>query len=168
MNTKLQPITQYEGLPLSNTENYGAYKNIAKGKNVKINTKDINKDNWLSHYTAVLILLRYGIETEEVQSLFIKITFADNVTIDLTIPDYLINLMMWNMILSTGTPIESKHIFFDKEITTDSIKDYIDKNLIDVFRKKFTNKELNNIIDDTLCHFHDIDEFAMYLSNTVN
>lgn len=168
MTTELESTMQYEGLPLSNIENYGVYKNIAKGKNVKINTQDINKDNWLSHYTSVLNLLRDGIETEEIQFLFIKVTFADNVTIDLTVPDYLINLMMWNMLLCTGTFIESKHIFFDNEITTHSIKDYIDKNLIDVFRKKFTNKELNNIIDDTLYHFHDIDEFAMYLSNTVN
>ena len=164
----LEHTSVAEVLPLSNPENYGAYKNIALGKNVKINAAEITKDNWISHYGAILNILRDGIETVEVQNSFIKVTFADNVTLDLSIPDYLLNLIMWNMLIRTGTPLESKHIFFDAEITKDTVKDYIDKHLIDTCRKRFTNKELNNIIDDTLCHFHDIDEFAMYLANTVN
>lgn len=164
----LEHTTVEEVQPLSSPENYGAYKNIALGKNVKISTAEINKGNWISHYGAILNLLRDGIETTEVQDSFIKVTFADNVTLDLSIPDYLLNLIMWNMLIRTEMPIESKHVFFDSEITKDTVKDYIDKHLIDTCRKRFTNKELNNIIDDTLCHFHDIDEFAMYLANTVN
>ena len=89
-------------LPLSNPENYGAYKNIALGKNVKINAAEITKDNWISHYGAILNILRDGIETVEVQDSFIKVTFADNVTLDLSIPDYLLNLIMWNMLIRTG------------------------------------------------------------------
>lgn len=168
LNLGLEEIIATSAEPLSNPENYGVYKSVAQGKNVKVNTADITKENWASHYSSILNLLRDGIETEEVQDSFIKITFTDGVSLDLSIPDYLLNLMMWNMLIRTGIPIESKHVFFDTEITKDTVKDYIDKFLIDTCRKRFSNKELNNIIDDTLCHFHDIDEFAMYLANTVN
>lgn len=156
---------------LSNPENYGVYYPIADFEvrtQVCINTKDINKDNWSDHYNSILNILKDGIESDEVQEAFIKITFTDNAIIELSIMDYLINLIMWNMLIRTDIPIESKHIFFVDEIKKDSIKDYIDKFLIDTNRKKFTNKELNNIIDDTLYHFHDIDSFSMFLSNTVN
>ncbi len=154
---------------LSNIENYGAYAVIANNETpIPINIKNINKENWIAHYNSILNILKDGIETKEVQEAFIKITFEDGIVIELSIMDYLINLIMWNMLIRTNIPIESKHIFFTEEIKKDSIKDYIDKFLIDTNRKRFTNKDLNNIIDDTLCHFHDIDSFAMFLSNTVN
>lgn len=154
--------------PLCNEENYGIYLPIANGKNMKLSITDITKENWLDHYNSILNLLRDGIETSEVQDSFIKVLFADSVSLDLSVPDYLINLIMWNMLVRTNIPIESKHVFFDTEIKRDSIKRYIDTFLIDTCRKRFTNKELNNIIDDTLHRFHDIDEFALFLANTVN
>lgn len=157
-----------EDPPLNNEKNYGIYAQIAKGKNVKISTSDITKENWIVHYNSILNLLRDGIETSEVQESFIKVLFEDGISLELSVPDYLINLIMWNMLIRTNTPIESKHVFFEDEIKKDTVKDYIDKFLIDTCRKKFTNKELNNIIDDTLYHFHDIDEFALFLANTVN
>ena len=166
--TEINTVQISDEEPLSHIENYGQYSQIAYGNDVLINTNSITKDTWQSHYDSVLNILRDGIETDEVQHCYITITFADNVTLDLSIMDYLINLIMWNMLIRTNTKIESKHVFFDDEIKQDTIKDYIDRFLIDENRKLFSNKELNNIIDDTLCHFHDIDEFAYFLSNTVN
>ena len=153
---------------LTHPENYGPYANIITGEPLLVNTSDITKDNWQTHYNSILNIFKDGIEVDEVQGAFINITFVDGVTLELAITDYLINLIMWYMLIRTDTKIESKHIFFDNEIKKDTIKDYIDKFLIDTNRKRFTNKELNNIIDDTLCKIHDIDSFAMFLSNTVN
>ena len=155
-------------LPLSNYKNYGIYGECAHGHTTVINTSDLTRENWGFHYNCILNLLRDGIETDDIQSSFIEVHFADGNKLDLTIPDYLLNLIMWNMLIRTNIPIESKHVFFADEIKKDTIKDYIDKFLIDTSRKRFTNKELNNIIDDTLYHMHDIDEFSMFLSNTVN
>lgn len=155
-------------LPLSNYENYGVYGNNAHGEATTIHTSEITKETWLNHYHSILNLLRDGIETDDIQSSFIEVIFMDNNKLDLTIPDYLLNLIMWNMLIQTDTPIESKHVFFAKEIKKDTIKDYIDTFLIDKNRKRFSNKDLNNIIDDTLHYLHDIDEFAMFLANTVN
>ena len=156
------------GEPLSNMDNYGPYAAIAYGKNVYVNTNSITRETWQNHYDSVLNILKDGIETDEVQQGFVNITFADGVVLDLSLVDYLINLMLWTMIIRTNSKIESKHVFFEKYINKKSIKNYIDKHLIKVNRRYFSNRELNNIIDDTLVHFHDIDKFAFFLANTVN
>lgn len=153
---------------LVHPENYGVYAGIVNGEKLNISVNDLTKDNWPSHYNSVLNLFKDGIETEAIQKCFITITFADNSKLDLSLADYLLNLIMWRMLIRTNIPIMPNHIFFVDEIKKDSIKDYIDKYLIDTSRKSFTNKELNNIIDDTLYRMHDIDSFAMFLSNTVN
>ena len=154
--------------PFSHPENYGIYAPIANAEKIFVNTSSITKDTWQNHYNSVLNLFKDGIETDNVQNGFINVTFADGVSLDISLADYLINLMMWNMLIRVNIPVESRHIFFDDEIKKDTIKDYIDKFLIDTSRKNFTNKELNNIIDDVLYHFHDVDAFAMFLANTVN
>ena len=155
---------------LNHPENYGIYVGVINGEKVIVNTSSITSDTWQSHYDSVLNLFKDGIETEVIQKGFVTIVFSDarNKAIDLALTDYLINLIMWNMLIRTNTPIMPYHIFFCNEIKKDSIKDYIDRFLIDTSRKKFSNKELNNIIDDTLYRIHAIDDFAMFLSNTVN
>lgn len=155
---------------LNHPENYGIYAGIANGEIISVNSSNINASTWQSHYDSVLNLFKDGIETEKVQKAFIRVIFDSSNGFDLmlSLSDYLINLIMWNMLIRTQVSIMPYHVFFYNEIKKDSIKDYIDRFLIDVSRKRFSNKELNNIIDDTLYRIHDIDEFAMFLSNTVN
>lgn len=156
-----------EQVRLVHPENYGPYVGIINHEKVHINVSAI-ASNWQLHYDSILNLFRDGIETECIQNGFVNIIFANGFDADLSLADYLLNLIMWNMLIRTNIPIMPMHIFFANEIKKDSIKDYIDRFLIDTSRKKFTNKELNNIIDDTLYRIHDIDSFAMFLSNTVN
>lgn len=153
---------------LVNIENYGPYAEIIHNNKIYINVASLTKDTWQSHYDSVLNLFKDGIERECVQKGFVNVTFCNGANLDLSLADYLLNLIMWNMLIRTNIPILPMHIFFSNEIKKDTIKDYIDRFLIDTSRKNFTNKELNNIIDDTLFRFHDIDSFAMFLSNTVN
>ena len=164
-NVKLQEPIPFR---LTNIESYGPYSDIIHNKIVNIDLRSITKNTWQSHYDSVLNLFKDGIETECIQKGFVNVTFYNNVSIDLSLADYLINLIMWNMLIRTNIDIYPMHIFFANEIKKDTIKDYIDRFLIDTSRKNFTNKELNNIIDDTLFRIHDIDSFAMFLSNTVN
>ena len=147
---------------------YGIYSPILKGEKPIIDTLSFNAETWDEYYNKLLYLFEDGIELKEVETGFVHVRFADGVELDLALVDYFINLMMWFMLVRTNIPVCSFHVFFDKEITKDTIKDYIDKFLIDVSRKRFSNLELNNIIDDTLCRFHDIDQFSMFFSNTVN
>jgi hypothetical protein len=137
------------------------------GKQV-INVKDINIDNWDDYFNGILNIMKDGIETDFVQSNFITLDFNVSETIDLSVTDLFFNVIMWYLIVRTGSEIQPYHIFFDDTITKRTIKRYIDDFFIKVNRHKFTNLELNNIIDDTLHKFNYINIFSMYLANTIN
>ena len=153
---------------LVHPENYGIYVDIINFKKIEVDARSLTIDTWQSHYDSVLNLFRDGIECECIQKGFVSVTFTNGSVIDLALPDYLLNLIMWHMLISTNIPIQPIHIFFAKEIKKDTIKDYIDRFLIDTSRRNFGNRVLNNIIDETLYRLHDIDSFAMFLANTVN
>lgn len=153
---------------LVNLKNYGVYAGLANNEKITINTGNITLENYESYYSSLLNIFKDGIETEQVQSYMIEIQFVNGPVIQMSLFDYWLNLVMWFMVIATDRKITSKFILFADEIKQDTIKDYIDENLIDVCRKTHTNMDLNNIIDDTLRKFHDLDKFAFYLSNTVN
>ena len=129
-NQKEQPA-----ITIENPENYWVYLPILRGENINLEIGAINRDNWQHHYDSILNILRDAIETDEVQHAFISIKFNDGITLDLSVMDYLLNLIMWSMLIKTAVPIMSYHVFFDEEIKKDSIKDYIDKFLINESRK---------------------------------
>lgn len=162
---------------LENYENYFVYDVLAKKRFQTIKTSEINVDNWNNHIDGIVNILRDGIETEYVQSMFIKVVFEDGISVELSIFDYFFNLIMWHCIIKAGGKIFSRHLFFPDDITQDKIKDYIDNNFIDVYRKanfnglnspEEINIALNNMIDSTLHPFMLIDIFAFYLANTIN
>lgn len=148
-------------------ENYGPFAPIANGEDLVIHTNEITMQNWDYYYKSLLNLFRDGIQTEEIHNKLITVVFADNKSLELTLFDLYLNLIMWYVLIAAGAPVEAKHVFFDDEITQNSIKNYIDRFLIEEYRKKISNVVLNNIIDDCLNKFHDIEIFAMYLSNTL-
>ena len=160
-----QKLKQESGLIYP--ENYGFYAPLAYGEHLVVNTKDISILNWNDHYKAILNVLKDGIYSDEVHKIMITVVFADSIALDLSIFDYYINLIMWYVLVASNTPICGKHVFFDKEITQNSIKNYIDNFLIEENRKKISNVTLNNIIDDAITRFHDLDLFSLYLSNTL-
>lgn len=153
---------------LTNFENYGPYRELVEKGQTTVVVTDITKYNYNDHFYGILNILRDGIELREVQSMFITVVFKPGVHCRLTIMDYLFNLLMWHLLIRTGQRIKPKHLFFDDAITKRSIKTYIDGFLIDNMRKTVSNIELNNIIDDTLVKYKHIEEFAMYLANTIN
>ena len=163
---------------LVNFNNYGIYANLILGQPLTIHTNDITKENILTHYYSLLNVFRDGIETETVQQTFINICFDENngVCCELSLPDYFINLIFWYMIVHSDQKIKGKHLFFNKAITRGNIKEYIDDNFIDVYRKanfqgattpEEVNKILNNMIDGSLHPFSLIDIFSFYLATTI-
>ena len=153
---------------LTNFENYGPYRELVEKGETMVIVTNITKYNYNDHFYGILNILRDGIELREVQSMFITVVFKPGVSCRLTIMDYLFNLLMWHLLIRTKQRIKPKHIFFDDAITKKSIKNYIDGFLIDNMRKSVSNIELNNIIDDTLVKYKHVEEFAMYLANTIN
>jgi len=147
---------------------YGVYKTLIEKGKQKIYTKDINAANINDHFYSCINILKDGIETPEVQAYMINVEFVDGEDIDLSIFDYIINLMMWQLCTSTETPIESIHLAFFENITKRNIKEYIDNIFIDKYRKKIPSIRLNQIIDDVIGKFRDFRQFQMYLANTLN
>lgn len=153
-----------------NLENYGIYDKLIKDGYIDINLSYtlLTETDIESHFKWILNILRDGIETDIVKSLRINIIFSDNIDISLSIFDYLFNLLFWNLPVSVGEKISSRYLFFSMDgITKDTIKEYIDNHFIRLYRDKVDIKRMNNIIDDSIYKFTNIDYFGMFLSNTV-
>lgn len=153
---------------LENYNNYGKFVDFVKTGECTVRVTDINIDNWGEYFEGLTAILRDGIETPFVHNTFVKIEFGNGSIIELSITDLWFNLIMWYLIVRVGDKIEPKHLFFDEAITRNSIKKYIDNFFIEGNRKRFSNLELNNIIDDTLCQYAKVDDFSLYLANTIN
>ena len=156
------------GTILENWENYGVYVPLVRDGSIQVYTGDLTKENLNNHFYSILNIMRDGIETEFVQHMAINIKFVDNVDVTLSIFDYFLNLIMWNLPLSTDEKITSYFLFFHEKFNRGVIKDYIDDKFLNVNRTKYETITLCNIIDDTLYKFRYVDEFSLYLCNTIN
>ena len=153
---------------LENVKAYDPYGEFVQKGQQTIYVDQLTKENWNSHCAGIFNILRDGIETEFVRNSKLDIIFGEGKSIRLSIPDYFMNLIMWRVLLYTDIKIEPKHIFFTENITQKTISKYLNKHFVIPNRKKFDNKYLNNIIDDTLHTFKFLDEFALYFGNTCN
>lgn len=153
---------------LENAEAYGPFETIVSRPDMVLKTDDINKNNWSWFYQGLLNILKDGIETEYIQKYFVRVIFHNKKSVDLSIIDLYFNIIMWRLIVFADEVIMPYHLFFEEELTQNSIKKYIDDHFISENRTKFSNKTLSNIIADTLHCFHDIDQFSDFLANTLN
>ena len=159
--------TQY-GIVLENWQNYGSYVDLVKTGSIRIYTGNLSKENLNDHFYSILNIMRDGIETDFVQHMAVNVQFIDNVDVTLSIFDYFLNLIMWNLPISTDEEISSYFLFFHEKFNRNVIKDYIDDKFLNKNRTKYDTITLCNIIDDTLYRFRYIDEFSLYLCNTIN
>lgn len=147
---------------------YYPYKSLCETGRQEIFTKDLNKMNINQHFYSCINILKDGIETKEVQNMMIHVIFEDGVDIELSIFDYIINIMMWQLCTGIDTPILSVHLAFFEDITKRSIKEYIDNIFVDKCRKYIPFINMNQMIDDVIGKFRDLKPFQMYLANTLN
>ena len=147
---------------------YYFYKDLCETGRQTIFTKDINNGNFRRHFDSILNILKDGIETSEVQSMMIKVVFEDGSDIDLSIFDYLFNLIMWQLCTSINKPILSVHLAFFEDITKREIKEYIDNTFVDKYRKELPFINTNQIIDSVIGIFRELRQFQTYLANTLN
>ena len=133
-----------------------------------INTKMFNSIDLLNkHFFEVLKIMQDGVETKQVQTANIFVTFTDGETVKLSIFDYWFNLIFWGLPVATGQPITSKYLWFTLDIDQDSIANYINDFLADS-RDRYDNILLNNMIDEVMFKFQFIDKFSLFLYNTAN
>lgn len=148
--------------------NYYPYKNLCKKGKQTIHTKDINSQNINQHFYSIINILRDGIETEEVQSMMIHVIFENDNSVDLSLFDYVFNLMFWQLCTAVNHPIWDVHLVYFEDITKREIKEYIDNIFVDKYRKRIPFIELNQTIDSVIGKFRDLRIFQPYLANTLN
>jgi hypothetical protein len=148
-------------------ENYGPYVPLIQNKYMEINTNDITPQNYMSYFDGLLNIMRDGIEDPEVQALKIGVHLSDGNFLRLTIPTFYFQLIFWTFPIYIGDPITVIHLVDTRQITKKTIKSYFNM-IIKQHSKDVDFITLNNLIDETIYKFKYIDEFAMYLSNTVN
>lgn len=148
-------------------ENYGPYIQLAQTGYQEINISEITPENYYEHFDGILNIMRDGIEDPNVQAFKIGLTLADGNFLRLTLVDYWFNLIFFTLPIYIGESVTVKYLFDTRAITKKSIKNYfnmiIKNHCIDV---DFII--LNNLLDETIYKLKYIDEFALYLANTVN
>lgn len=147
---------------------YFMYKDLVETGKQTIKTKDINGDNIENYFDGIINIFKDGIEKKEVQNMMVHIIFADKVEVDLTLFDFVYNVMFWILNTKVNAPIESIHIIFPEDMTKRYITNYIDTMFIDKYRDQFPTVVLNQTIDEVIGKFRDLRMFQMYLANTLN
>lgn len=153
---------------LENLQNYYYYEELVKTQKQIINTKDLNKDNILQHIKGILNICKDGIEQDYVQHMFITVIFADGIDLDLVIFDYYFNLLFWILCTNVDELITSDKLFFPDDITKSYIKRYIDINFLKNNRRTKSFYLLNNTMDDAMDNFKYINDFSLYLMNSLS
>ena len=154
---------------------YFMYQELcAKGKQT-IDTKDINPGNIDNYFYGIINILKDGIESPEVQSMFVRVNFSEykelNIQADyveISIFDYIYNLMFWCLNMSDGEPISILNFIFPEDMTKKFIANYINQIFIKRYRKRIPFIILNRTIDSVIGKFRDLRPFQQYLSNTLN
>ena len=155
---------------LINFNNYYYYADMIKtGNSTVIYVPDLNINNIDEYVEGIINILKDGIETEFIKNARVILSWGDNLTCKLNLPDAWLTLFMWKMLIKTEQEIRPKHIFWNKELKVKNIKNYVDSFVLTRDNKiKFGNYYLNNVIADTLWNYADIEQFAFWLCNTIN
>ena len=162
---------------LNNYQNYYMFADLVRTGKFYLRTSDITSSNWQEYYDGILNILKDNIETEEIKRFIITVDFGNNDIVDLTIFDLYFNIIMWYLVVKSGITLDGRALFCPKVINRKCIKKYFDR-YIPIIVEKFSHIykhdvkritiSLNNIIDDTLSKFSDVDSFSFFLANTIN
>lgn len=147
---------------------YFMYKSLVEKGRQTISTKDINDSNIDQYFYGIINIFKDGIDTEDVSNMMIHVIFEDKEEVDLTIFDYVFNVMFWVLNTKVEEPITSINLIFPEDITQRYITNYINTLFIDKYRDKMPTIQLNQIIDEAIGRFRDLRPFQIYLANTLN
>ena len=147
-------------------ENYYVYTDIIEKGKLELDIKDITIENYYDHFNAVTNILRDGIELEEIQNSKVYVKMQDEV-IPFTLTEYWINLMFLTIPIYAGIGVSREYLFDTSAITKGSIKQYFDK-IIKKIEGRVDFISLNNLIDEAIYKLKYVNDFGMYLANTLN
>lgn len=138
-----------------------------------IHTRDITLDNYEEWFQGIFNVALDGIRSTLVSDKIIIIDFAGlgrpELSVEMYLMDVLFNIIFWYICVRTDQKIEPKHIIWeDRYMTQDCIKEFHDNYSIEINRKKYSNMEINNIIDTCIRRFGQCDIFSAYCMQTIN
>lgn len=161
----------------NNFTGYYIYDNLIKDGYINIYTDEITKDNIYYHYHGILNIIKDYIDQDIMKHPCVIVHFdkKDQNNIILGLVDYWFNIIMWELIILPSqkqlppVKIKANDLFYpEKGITKSYVKNYIDTKFIDKYRTILSNVDMNNILDDCLYKFLVVDEFSMFLANSIN
>ena len=152
---------------VTNYQNYGPFVPLVTNGYQEVNTSDIKYENYESYFNGLLNIMRDGIEQPDVQALKIGFHLGDGNFVRFTLTDSWFNIIFWTLPIYIGEPVTVKYLVDTRAITKKYIKNYFNMFIKD-HQLNIDFITLNNILDETMYKFKYIDEFAMYLANTVN
>ena len=166
-------------------KNYGFYENMIRTQSSMTIyvPKDITLENINDHIDNIYNILKDGIETDYVHNCKVTLQW-EKCECRISLVDFWLSLIMWDMILKTNNPIRPKHIFlgsrankltgteghyFPWELRQKDIQTFIN-NFVLTLENKITigNTRLNEIIADAIWKYSYLEHFYYYLGNTVN
>ena len=169
LRTNLRKYTDSKQSVLINPEYYGVFKEFIINDEMTIYPKDINKVNIMPDYIDGLMnLFKDGIEQEFEHNARVIVKWTDSIYCKMNLYDLFFNLVMWKMLVELDATIQPYNIFISENITSDTIKSWIDINVIEVYLDKKDPMILNRTIYNAYKHLQDIDAFAEYLASTFN
>ena len=148
-------------------ENYGPFIPLIQNGYQEIHTSEFTAENYDSYFFGLLNILRDGIEKPEIQNLKIGVYLDGGYFLRLTPTDMFFQLIFWTFPVYIKEPITPMYFIDTRAITKKTIKNYFNM----IIRRHETDIEfvtMNNLIDDTISKFKYVNEFAMYLCNTLN
>ena len=144
------------------------YEELCTKGTQTVHTKDINSSNINDYFYGIINILKDGIYLDGVQSMMVHVVFEDGEEVDLSIFDFLYNIMFWCLNVNINKPITTMNFIFPDDMTKSFISTYINNIFIKRYRKTVPFIVLNQTIDDVIGKFRDIRPFQMYLANTLN
>ena len=151
------------------TRLYGVWEGLLRGEQMSFVVEDLTMEQLAEMRIGLENLVTDTIETPITHSM-VYWTFRDyNKTIRLSLPDTMVNLCLWGLVLEPGGIIKPKHVFFCKKgINKGAIADYINKFCIIPNRDTVDSVRLNSIIYNNHRLLHFAEKWAMYFNNSIN
>lgn len=107
-----------------------------------------SEDTWRHELEFHYNKLKNGFEIKEIreQMIYFKFYEDDTKIFNLKITHYIVNLMMWKPFIKLKSQLNKDYIIDCSELNNGTIKKYIDSKIVIPFRKKITNKMMNEEI----------------------
>lgn len=151
------------------TRLYGVWEKLLLGEQMEIVCEDLDYCTATDLRIGLQNLVTDNIEKEIIHKK-VHLIFRDyNKHCYLTLPDMIVNLCLWGLVLQPGHTLKPCHIFFCKNgINKKEIANYINKYCIVPNRDTMESSTLNETIYNNHKLLKYAERFAMYYNNSIN